>query len=193
MKDLLAVVAFAFAGAASPGPNNTLLWASGMRFGFRKTVPHVAGTVLGMAALIVAVALGLGALLRAVPALELALKVVGTLYLLYVAYLIAGSGAIGRADDARPLGIWRGALFQWTNPKAWVFVVAAVGTFIPETTLSSGLAFVAVVSVVVAVSATIWAAGGTALGTILTDDRRRRIASAVLAALLVASVALIWI
>ena len=193
MKDLLAVVAFAFAGTVSPGPNNTLLWASGMRFGFRRTLPHVVGTVLGMAALIAAVALGLGALLHAVPQLELGLKIVGSLYLLYVAYLVAGSGAIGRADAARPLDVWRGALFQWTNPKAWVFVVAAVGTFIPEATISSAGAFLVVVSIVVAVSSSIWAAGGTALGRILTDDRRRRIASVILAALLVASVALIWI
>jgi threonine/homoserine/homoserine lactone efflux protein len=193
MRDLLAVVAFAFAGTVSPGPNNTLLWASGMRFGFLKTLPHVVGTVIGMGALIVAVSLGLGALLHAVPQLELGLKIVGSLYLLYVAYLVAGSGAIGRAEAARPLGLWRGALFQWTNPKAWVFVVAAVGTFIPEASTTSAAAFLVVVSIVVAVSSTTWAAGGTALGRLVTDDRRRRIASVVLAVLLVLSIALIWI
>jgi threonine/homoserine/homoserine lactone efflux protein len=193
MKDLLAVVAFAFAGSASPGPNNTLLWASGMRFGFARTVPHVVGTVIGIGALIVAMALGLGALFQAVPQLETALKVLGSAYLLYVAYLVAGSGAIGRADAARPLGVWRGALFQWTNPKAWVFVVAAVGTFLSQVSATSVAAFVTVVSLVIAVSATIWAAGGTALGRLADDERRRRIASIVLACLLVVSVALIWL
>jgi threonine/homoserine/homoserine lactone efflux protein len=193
VTDLLAVVAFAFAGSASPGPNNALLWASGMRFGFARTVPHVIGTVIGIGALIVAVALGLGALLRAEPQLELALKVLGSAYLLYVAYLVAGSGAIGRTSAARPLGVWRGALFQWTNPKAWVFAVAAVGAFLPQVSAASLVPFVAVVSLVVAVSATIWAGGGTALGRVIDDDRGRRIASGILAALLVVSVALIWI
>ena len=82
----MAFVAFAFVGTVSPGPNNTLLWASGMRFGFRRTLPHVVGTAIGMGALVVGVAAGIGAILDAVPAAEIALKVVGSAYLLYVAY-----------------------------------------------------------------------------------------------------------
>ncbi len=193
MTDLVAVVTFAFAGSASPGPNNTVLWASGMRFGFARTIPHVVGTVVGIGALLVAVSLGLGALLQAAPQVEVALKVGGSVYLLYVAYLVAGSGAIGQGDATRPLGSRRAVVFQWSNPKAWVFAIAAVGSFVPVTTVQGVTVFVVVVSAVVAVSSAIWAAGGTALGRVVNDDRGRRIASIVLALLLVASVVLIWV
>ncbi len=63
----MAFVAFAFVGTVSPGPNNTLLWASGMRFGFRHSLPHVVGTAIGMGALVVGVAAGIGAILDAAP------------------------------------------------------------------------------------------------------------------------------
>ena len=193
VRDLVAVVTFAFAGSVSPGPNNALLWASGMRFGFVRTAPHVLGTVLGIGTLLVAVALGLGAVMRVVPRAELALKVAGSAYLLVVAYLVWGGGAIGRATSARPLGVARGLVFQYTNPKAWVFAIAAVGTFLTQATPAATALFVAVVVAVVGVSSTIWAAGGAALGRLVEGERSRRIVSGVLALLLVASVVLIWI
>ena len=86
MSQVVALLAFAFVGTVSPGPNNTVLWASGLRFGFRRTVPHVLGTAFGIGLLVVAVAAGIGALSEVVPAAELVLKIVGSLYLLYVAY-----------------------------------------------------------------------------------------------------------
>ena len=60
MRTLVAFAAFATVGTVSPGPNNTILWASGMRFGFGDTLPHVIGTAIGMATLMVSVAAGSG-------------------------------------------------------------------------------------------------------------------------------------
>src|SRR5262245_50232784 len=52
------LVAFSFVSSVTPGPNNVLLWASGMRFGVRRTVPHIVGTALGIGGLAIAVAAG---------------------------------------------------------------------------------------------------------------------------------------
>jgi len=190
----VAFVAFAFVGTVSPGPNNTLLWASGMRFGFRPTLPHVVGTAIGMGALVVGVAAGIGAILDAVPAAETALKVVGSGYLLYVAYLIVRSGRVGTSDISRPLTVWQGLAFQWVNPKAWVFSIAAVGAFLPPALprLTGVALLCAILTVIVIGSACAWAAGGAGLGKVVEDDRTRRTVNVILAALLVASVALIW-
>ena len=95
MRELVALAFFAFVGTVSPGPNNTLLWASGMRYGFRHSLPHVVGTAIGMGVLTLGVAAGIGAILDAVPAAEVVLKVVGSAYLLYIAYLVLGSGQSG--------------------------------------------------------------------------------------------------
>ena len=195
LNEVAALVAFAFVGSFSPGPNNAVLWASGISFGFRRTVPQIVGAALGVGALVVGVAVGIGAFLEAVPAAAVALKVVGSVYLLYVAWRVAGSGAIGRVDVARPLSVWGGAWFQWLNPKAWIFAIALVGTFLPEDVpRAAGIAVVTgVVVAVVVVSFTIWAAGGAALARFVEDERRRRVVSLVLAAMIVASVLLLWV
>jgi threonine/homoserine/homoserine lactone efflux protein len=195
LSDLAALVAFAFVGSFSPGPNNAVLWASGISFGFRRTIPHVAGGALGVSALVVGVAAGIGAFLEAVPAAALALKVTGSLYLLYVAWRVVGSGAISTIEAAHPLGVLQAALFQWLNPKAWVFAIALVGTFLPEDLpRPAGIALLAgVVIAMVGVSFTIWAAGGASLAGFVADERRRRVVNLLLAALIVASVALLWV
>ena len=129
------------------------------------------------------------------PAATLGLKVAGSVYLLYLAWRVAASGAFSRAEVARPLGVWQAAWFQWLNPKAWVFAIAVVGTFLPEEIHRlAGIAMLTVtVLAVVAVSFTIWAAGGAALARFVEDDRRRRVVSAALAAMIVASVLLLWV
>ena len=195
MNHLLALVAFAFVGSVSPGPNNAVLWASGLRFGFGRTVPHVLGTALGIGLLVVGVAAGIGALLEAVPALELVLKLGGSAYLLYIAYLVVGGRAVGRTDVSRPLSAWQAVAFQCVNPKAWVFAVAAVGTFLPARSdrVAGDALLVGTVMAVVVVSSSIWAAGGAALGRVVDDEGTRRAAGVVLAVLLVGSVVLIWV
>jgi threonine/homoserine/homoserine lactone efflux protein len=195
VSELVALLSFAFVGTVSPGPNNTVLWASGLRFGYRRTVPHVLGTALGIGLLVMAVAAGIGALFEVVPAAELVLKVVGSLYLLYVAYLVLGSGGIGRAEVSDPLSVWQAIAFQCVNPKAWIFAIAAVGTFLPGALpwIVGVLALTATLMVVVVGSSSIWAVGGAALGRVVDDERTRRVISIGLASLLVASVALLWI
>jgi threonine/homoserine/homoserine lactone efflux protein len=195
VNELLALLGFAFVGTVSPGPNNAVLWAEGMRFGFRRTVPHVLGTAIGMATIVVGVAGGIGVLIEAVPAAELALKVVGSVYLLALAVLLIVGGEMGRRDVSHPFSLRHAVAFQWVNPKAWVFTIAAVGTF-----LSSSLPWVAgvalltlTIAIVVVASSAIWAVGGAAIGRLVDDERSRRAVGVVLASLLVASVASIWI
>lgn len=195
MSELVALVAFAFVGSVSPGPNNTILWASGLRFGSRRTIPHVLGTALGIGALVVGVAAGIGALLEAVPAAELVLKVAGSVYLLYVAYLVLGGGGVGRTQVSNPLSVWQAIAFQLVNPKAWIFAIAAVGTFLSPTlpwVVGVGL-LAGTIMIVVVGSSAVWAVGGAALGRVIDDERARRVITVGLAGLLVASVALIWV
>jgi threonine/homoserine/homoserine lactone efflux protein len=192
MSELVALVAFAFVGSVSPGPNNTVLWASGLRFGSGRTIPHVVGTALGIGSLVVGVAAGIGALLEAVPAAELVLKIAGSVYLLYVAYLVLG---VGRTEVSKPLSVWQAILFQLVNPKAWIFAIAAVGTFLSSTlpwVVGVGL-LAGTIMVVVVGSSAVWAVGGAALGRVVDNERARRVITVGFAGLLVASVALIWV
>jgi threonine/homoserine/homoserine lactone efflux protein len=194
MNRLLGLVGFAFVVSITPGPNNALLLASGIRFGFNRTVPHVAGTAAGMGALVLAMAAGIGVLLTEMPGAELALKAIGSAYLLYLAVRIATSQGSNRPVVSRPLGVLHAAAFQFANPKAWLFGLTAVGTFLPQqlAPIPGALAVAATSAVIILGTAAVWAAGGAALNRIADGGPARRAVSLALALILAASVALIW-
>ena len=175
MDQLVALIAFSFVSAGTPGPNNILLWASGAEFGFRPTVPHIIGTALGIGAMALAVAAGIGALITTVPQLELAMKAVGSIYLLYLAYQVAGAGALERRAVARPLGLIQAVAFQVINPKAWFFALGAMTTFRPtDLPVVIGSILVATTMLLVVIpSAALWAGGGDLLSRYLEGQRTR--------------------
>jgi len=192
---LLGLVGFSFVSAVTPGPNNILLWASGATFGLRRTVPHVLGTAVGLGAMALAAAAGIAALLTAVPVLGIAMKVAGSAYLLFLAWQIARSGTLTAGDASRPLSIVEAAAFQLVNPKAWIFALGAVTTFRPPELgeVVGSIAIAVVMMAVIVPAAGLWAAFGDALGSLLHRERTRRVVNLVLAALVVATIVLVWL
>jgi threonine/homoserine/homoserine lactone efflux protein len=130
---LLAFAGFAFVSSITPGPNNVMLLASGVNYGFRRTVPHIAGISLGCVAMVLLVGLGLEQVFAAVPQLYDVLRYTGAAYLLWLAWKIARAGPVVEGPSGgRPMTFCQAAAFQWINPKAWVIVVGAVGTYAPR-------------------------------------------------------------
>ncbi|HEY6013187.1 MAG TPA: LysE family transporter [Candidatus Limnocylindrales bacterium] len=195
MEQLLALVGFSVVSSVTPGPNNVLLWGSGASFGFRRSLRHVVGTALGIGMMALAVAAGLWALLTTVPEITFGMKLGGSLYLLYLAYQIAGASAIQQGAVARPLGVVQAAIFQVINPKAWVFAVGAITTFRPAgVSMVAGSVLVAATMMVVVVpTAAVWAGGGRVLGPLMLNPRAHRIVSLGLAVLLAGTVAFVWL
>jgi threonine/homoserine/homoserine lactone efflux protein len=195
MTELPGLILFAVVSSGTPGPNNLLLWASGVQFGFRATVPQIIGTSAGIGALALAVAAGLGIVVTRVPGVELALKILGSAYLLFLAFQLAGGGAIQRGKIERPLRFHEAAAFQFLNPKGWLFALAAVSTFRPvDLPVVVGSAIVILVMIVIVIpTAAIWAAGGTALHRLAADQRSNRALNGALGLLLATSIAFIWI
>lgn len=195
MEQLVALIGFAVVSSVTPGPNNVLLWGSGATFGFRRSLRHVVGTAVGIGAMALAVAAGLGALLTTVPEITLVMKIGGSMYLLYLAYQIAGAGAIQQGSVARPLGLLQAAAFQVINPKAWIFAVGAITTFRPAglSSVAGSLLVAATMMVVVVPTAAVWAGSGRVLSPLMTNGRAHRIVSLVLAVLLAGTVVFVWI
>jgi threonine/homoserine/homoserine lactone efflux protein len=174
-ETFLALLIFAFVTSVTPGPNNFMLLASGVNFGFRRTVPHMFGIAAGFATLLFGVGLGLGAVLKAYPALDLSLKIAGGAYLLYLAWKIAMSrsmGAKGEANDV-PMTFVQAAAFQWVNPKAWVMAVTAMAVYTnPQAPFLSMLLVTAAFAAVNLPSVSVWAGFGMALRGFLSDPVR---------------------
>lgn len=169
-----ALVGFAFVSSVTPGPNNMMLLASGVNFGFRRTVPHMLGIGFGFASLLLGVGFGLGALLAAFPALHVGLKIAGGAYLLYLAWRIATSRTLAEAGGAsRPMSFLEAAGFQWINPKAWVMAVTAMAIYTsPEAPVLSVVLVAVAFALVNVPSVSVWAGFGTALRGWLADPVR---------------------
>jgi threonine/homoserine/homoserine lactone efflux protein len=171
----LALLVYALVTSITPGPNNFMLLASGVNFGFRRTVPHMLGIGAGFLVLLLAVGLGLGALLTAFPALHLALKIAGGVYLLYLAWRIAMSRSLsdGKGADARPMTFLEAAAFQWINPKAWMIAITGMAVYTdPQAPLLSMLVVAVAFAAVNLPSVSTWAAFGSALRGFLADPVR---------------------
>jgi threonine/homoserine/homoserine lactone efflux protein len=188
--DLLAALAlFCLVASITPGPNNAMLLASGANFGLRRTLPHLAGVVLGFQFLIAVIALGLGALFTAYPALHTLLKILGGAYLLYLAAKIATAKGMGGGEaSGRPMTFMQAAAFQWVNPKAYAMGVGAIAAYVPR---DAGVADVLLLTLVFGVvnlpCVTAWAAAGVALRRLLQRPAALRAFNWTMAALLVLS------
>ena len=191
LGSLVALAAFAFVSAVTPGPNNLMLMASGTNFGFARTGPHMSGVILGFALMVLLVGLGLGAIFVAVPGAMLGLKIVSVAYLLYLAWRIATAEPprLGEVDSGgKPLTFWQAVAFQWVNPKGWTMALTAATVYVPAENRVLGAGIVALVFLAVNVpSATVWAAAGVQLRRLLHRPNAYRAFNIVAALLLVAS------
>lgn len=171
---ILSIAAFAFVASATPGPNNMMLLASGVNFGFLRTIPHMIGIAVGFASLQLAIGFGIGALIAQFPAVALGLKIAGGLYLLYLSYKIAMSRSVGNGkSDGSPMSFYAAALFQWVNPKAWMMTVGAMTIFAnPQMPYISVITVTTVFAVLCIFSISCWAGFGVALQGFLSDPKR---------------------
>jgi len=121
---------FVFIGLFSPGPNVILLTASGARFGFRPTLPHVLGVAAGVGITAGLTGLGIGALIKAQPGVELALKLIAAGWIGWMAVVLWRSTATGaKGEKGRPFTFLEAVLFQWVNPKVWAVALAAASGY----------------------------------------------------------------
>jgi threonine/homoserine/homoserine lactone efflux protein len=131
MEGLTALVAYCALMSGTPGPNNVMLATSGANFGYRRTLPCLLGVNAGVFALTVAVCLGLGALFARYPQLHGALKIIGALYLVCLAWKLAGAGLAKASTVGEPLTFVDGASFQLVNPKSWMRAATIATVFMP--------------------------------------------------------------
>ncbi len=189
---LLSLSLFAFVTSVTPGPNNMMLLASGVNFGFAASIRHIVGISSGFLFMLLAVGFGLGQVFEAFPLLHEIMKWVGALYMSYLAWCIAQSNkpASGKAPGAnrQPMGFWAAAAFQWINPKAWVMAVGYFSTYVPaEGALSVVLASLLFAGINLP-SCGSWALMGQHLRRILNNNSHRMVFNWIMAGLLLASI-----
>ena len=178
--------------SVTPGPNNLMLAASGVNFGFRRTVPHMLGISIGHGIQVAIVAGLLAWVMAWLDDMRLGLVLTGCAYLLWLAWRQAQAGQPGGGKSAQPLGFVGAALFQWVNPKAWMMVLNAAILFLPRGGgWGAALSLAVVCTLVNFPCIALWAVVGDRLRFRLRDPRALRVFNYAMALLLAATA--VWI
>ncbi len=191
---ILSVVIFSFTMAITPGPNNMMLTTSGANFGFRRTIPHIAGVIMGMTVLYILSALGICGLFYTFPRLHLFLKISGSAYLIYFAFrLMVSKRSEYRKSASKPLNILQALGFQFLNPKALMITITAVSAYSlkGEYYVTSVIIMITAFMFIGTLCISIWAGFGAAMGSLLKNDRVFRLFNITLGILTASTVILI--
>ena len=194
-KLIFALVSFYFVMYVTPGPNNAMVLASGLKFGFLKSIPHMTGITIGHVTQLILVCLGLGKIFQIFPELQNILKILCAIYLIYLGYKIIGSFSKIKDDDSRPLKFYEAALFQIVNPKAWTISSMAASGFLPKDgNLILSILFISCIALIICpISISPWAAFGSGIKNLVKNNKIKVIIEFFLAFLLLITAILIVI
>ena len=126
-SELMAILALATAASFTPGPNTTLSTALAANYGLKRAMKFVCAVPVGWGLLFSLCAGGVGALVFAIPALRLAIKVLGVGYLLWLAYKVGTASQLSSVDESRlNVTFFQGVMLQFLNIKAWMLALTVV-------------------------------------------------------------------
>ena len=164
---------FCLVMTSTPGPNNALVMLSGARFGLKKTLPLILGIACGVALQLIAIGMGLNQVFQWFPALQLLFSLIGTAYLLRLAWKIAMSGPLQITLEEKPaMGFVQGAIFQWVNPKAWIMSISTIATYFAVNHQFSAIVYAALILLLISIPCVgIWAVAGKFLRRLLMQPK----------------------
>ena len=182
-----ALAIFYFTMFITPGPNNAMLTASGMKFGFVKTLPHAIGIPIGHIFQIGLTCFGLANLFLIYPQIQFYMKILCFLYMIYLSWKMLGSFSVVKKETGKPLKFYEASLFQFINPKAWSIAVTVASGFFPsEENIFIGVAFVTITAAVICFpTISLWALFGSGLRKFVNNKKIKKTIEYLLAILLV--------
>ncbi|MDP5460293.1 LysE family translocator [Alishewanella sp. SMS8] len=191
MEIFWAVLFFAFSTTITPGPNNVMMMSSGVNYGIKASLPHWLGICLGFPFMVLLVGLGFAVVFERFPHLHQLIKVLGTVYLIYLAWKIASAHPQSIATGkSKPMSFWQAVLFQWINGKAWVMATGAMAAF----TSVGGVYWLEVSSITLAFllmafpCVGVWLLFGVVLKKLLNNTFAQRLFNAAMGVILLLSV-----
>ncbi|MBT5441090.1 MAG: LysE family translocator [Candidatus Marinimicrobia bacterium] len=171
--EIFSISLFWFVAAYTPGPNNVVASYSGFNFGIKKTIPHILGTTLGFTSLVLLLTIGLINVFKLFPIIQIVIRYLGTVFLIYLAYKIASSTASDEIKKENPVRFIETFLFQYLNPKGVMVAIIVVSTYVElgENYLNYATQVVALAFLFSSTSITLWTFIGKFLRKFATNDK----------------------
>ena len=171
--EILSISLFWFVTDYTPGPNNVVASYSGFNFGVKKTIPHILGVTLGFTSLVIFLSVGLINIFKLFPLIQIIIKYLGTLFLIYLAYKIAFSKTSDDTTKENPVKFIETFLFQYLNPKGVTVAIIVVSTYVElgENYLNYATQVILLAFLFSITSITLWTLIGKFLRKFATNDK----------------------
>ena len=185
MSLLIAMISFSLAMSISPGPVNMVIVSSGASYGIRKTFSFVSGATIGFTLLLLFIGLGFFKVIDLYPSFLKYLSIAGSLFIIYMGYLIASSKPELDIKEQKQPTFIQGFLLQWLNPKAWIACVAGVSLFSESNNNQVFLTFSLVYFLVCYFSLFSWSVLGDKVTILLNSEFRLKLFNQLMGGLLI--------
>jgi len=193
--EFLSMALFWIVAAYTPGPNNIVASYSGFNFGVKKTIPHILGVTLGFTSLVIFLSVGLINIFKLFPLIQIIIKYLGTLFLIYLAYKIAFSKTSDDTTKENPVKFIETFLFQYLNPKGVTVAIIVVSTYVElgENYLNYATQVILLAFLFSITSITLWTLIGKFLRKFATNDKFIKYFNYVMSSLLLLSIITFYI
>ena len=193
--EILSIALFWFVTAYTPGPNNVVASYSGFNFGIMKTIPHILGVTLGFTSLVIFLTIGLINVFKLFPIIQVVIKYLGTIFLIYLAYKIASSTNSDETKKENPVKFLETFLFQYLNPKGVMVAIIVVSNYVElgENYINYATQVVLLAFLFSSTSITLWTFIGKFLRKFATNDKFIKYFNYVMSGLLLLSIITFYI
>jgi len=170
-QDILLLIGISFSLGFTPGPNNAVASFSGFNFGIKKTLPLILGVGAGYTILVILTNFVLISTFKQYPIIQEVIRILGTFFLIYLAYKISFSNNLRDSDRKNPIKFIDTFFFQFVNPKGVIAAITLVSKFVREEDyINSSIAVILVCSFTAFLSITTWTFLGKFLRKFATND-----------------------
>ncbi len=193
--EILSISLFWFVTAYTPGPNNVVASYSGFNFGITKTIPHILGVTFGFTSLVLFLSIGLINVFKIFPIIQIIMRYLGTLFLIYLSYKIAFSDTSNETKKENPVKFIETFLFQYLNPKGVTVAIIVVSTYVElgENYINYATQIIALAFLFSITSITLWTFVGKFLRKFATNDKFIKYFNYVMSVLLLLSIITFYI
>jgi len=170
-SEILLLIGISFSLGFTPGPNNAVASYSGFNFGIKKTIPLILGVGLGYTTLVILINFVLISTFKQFPIIQEVIRVLGTFFLIYLAYKIAVSNTSQNEIKKNPVSFFDTFIFQFVNPKGVMAALTLISKFVSESNyLMTSIMVIIVCSVTAFLSITTWTFLGKFLRKFATNN-----------------------
>jgi len=169
--DLLLLLGISLSLGFSPGPNNAVASYSAFNFGFKKTIPLIMGVGLGYTTLVILINFVLISIFKTYPIIQEIIRILGTVFLVYLAYKIATSNTSSNEKKTNPVTFYDTFVFQFINPKGVMAATTLISKFVDQDNyISTSVMVIIVCSLTAFSSITAWTLLGKFLRKFATNN-----------------------